>query len=192
MNFDQLKKKALSKLETAVRKGEADKPVLPYLELINKHPDYFTSSSCYGRIIIIHIDRRKDLSKFLGKWHREVSFEEVKKVLEKAEGNVWFRFDPLILHVSCRGIAEAKKLLELKTSIGFKRGGIFNIRDERVQIELEGTDMMAVPVKKENRVLVDDSYLDLLVNEANQKFVNNERKWKKFGSAWKDHFFTRT
>ncbi len=192
MRFDQLKKRALSKLEKAVAAGEADEPVLPYLELINRHPDYFTSSSCYGRTIFIHIDRRKDLSRFLGKWHRKISFEEAWETLQNVEGNVWFRFDPLILHISCRNIDAAKKVLEIKTSTGFKRGGIFSIKPERVQIELEGTDMLAAPVKSGKEILVSEDYFKTLVEKANQKFESNERKWKKFGSAWEDYFSIHT
>ena len=176
--FDDLKAEALRKLGIANQNKEVDEQVIPILEIINSKDDFFTSSSCYGRIYFMDVSKSKKDSRFLAKWHRKVSFEEVKKELDKAEGNVWFRFEPLILHISCRDIESAKKIIEIKTRL-IRRGGIFQISDNRTQIELIGANRVDLPVKENNQILVTDEYLEKIVETANSKFEDNEKLWGK-------------
>jgi len=171
---------AMQKLQQAIKEGKADEPALPLLDEINSKDDYFTSSSCYGRVLVIDAKRRKNESRFLGRWHRKITFEEAKEVIDANEGNIWFRFEPFILHISCRDIPATQRMLAIKTKLGFKRGGVFQIKTGRVQIELEGTDLMAVPVKDKKQRLVTDDYLRFLVKTANDKFDSNEKKWQRF------------
>ena len=51
MGFDNEKKNTLSKLDKST-KGSIDEPILPVLDLINDMEDYYTTSSCSGRIMI--------------------------------------------------------------------------------------------------------------------------------------------
>ncbi|MBW3019386.1 hypothetical protein KY329_04350, partial [Candidatus Woesearchaeota archaeon] len=52
MDFDNDKKNALTKLDKST-KGSIDEPVIPILNLINSMNDYYTTSSCSGRIMIM-------------------------------------------------------------------------------------------------------------------------------------------
>ncbi len=188
VGFDAAKQKALGKLAKASEKGEVDAPVMPYLKEINAHPDYFTSSSCYGRTLLIEIHGpRKIDSKFIARWHRPVKPPEARKALAAANGVIWLKFEPMILHVSCRDINAAQRILDVKKECGMKRGGIFHIAPGRVQIELEGTQRLATPVKEGAEQLVDDEYLKKLVGLCNERFENNELAWKKFGKSFSIH-----
>lgn len=188
VSFDAAKQTAMGKLAKAAEKGEVDEPVRPYLKKINAHPDYFTSSSCYGRTLLIEIHGpRKIDSKFIARWHRPVRPGEVIKALAAADGVIWLKFEPMILHVSCRDINAAQRILDVKKECGMKRGGIFNIAPGRVQIELEGTQRLATLVKEGAKQLVDDAYLKKLVSLCNERFENNEQTWKKFGKSFSLH-----
>jgi len=186
-SFDYIKKELLALLENARREGVVDEPANKYLDLVNAHPDYVTSSSCYGRIILIDLpDNTKKNSEFLWKRHSTVDAEDAWAALEKSGGRfVWLKADPLILHVSCRSIGAANELLKIKGRAGMKRGGIFSIAPERVQIELEGTYRMEVPVKKGGETLVDKEYFSLLIGQANQKFEKNAAMWERFASEFR-------
>lgn len=185
MAFQELKHKLLEKLE----EEGCDKEVEQYLDLVNSVPELVTSSSCYGRIVLIDLpDNTKKNARFLWKKHRPVSFEEAWEALKAVEGKfVWFKADSLILHISCKDVETADKFLKAKSRAGMKRGGIFSIAPERVQIELEGTYKMSVPVKKEE-VLVDESYFRLLVEEANKKMEKNKRMWERFAEEFSEEF----
>ncbi len=176
-----VKSNLLAGLENARKEGVVDEEVNRYLDAINAHPDYVTSSSCYGRVVLIDLpDHSKKSSEFVGRWHREVGEEEVWEALEETEGeHVWLKVDPLILHMSCSGIGAANKVLEAKGRAGMKRGGIFHIADNRVQIELEGTHRMELPVKN-GGILVSKGYFSLLIREANLKFRKNAETWERF------------
>lgn len=185
-SFDKIKKELLGLLENAREKGVVDDEVNEYLDLINGHPDYVTSSSCYGRIILIDLPNysKKD-SEFLYKWHGKIGVEEAWKALQEAKGQfIRLKMDPLILHVSCRDIDAADRLLKVKNAAGMKRGGIFSIAPNRVQIEFEGTYRMEVPVKKE-KVLVDKDYFALLIEQANDKFDKNAEMWERFANEFR-------
>ena len=181
-SFDDIKKELLSLLENARNEGVVDEGANQYLDLINSHPDYVTSSSCYGRIILIDLPSyKKRDSEFLWKQHNTVSVDDAWNALQSAEGKfVWLKADPLILHVSCRSVDAANALLKTKSAAGMKRGGIFSIADNRVQIEFEGTYRMSLPVKKDGGLLVDKDYFSLLIEQANEKFEKNEDMWKRF------------
>ena len=54
-DFNEGKKSAIKKLEKAHDAGEVDKGILPILNIINKSENYYTSSSCFGRIVVLEI-----------------------------------------------------------------------------------------------------------------------------------------
>jgi tRNA wybutosine-synthesizing protein 3 len=177
--FLKQKANAMQKLSRATKAGEVDEPVVGLLGTINALPDCFTSSSCWGRIMLIDFAGQKGVSKFIARWHRTVSPEEVMKALETARGEqVWLRAEPFILHISCRDMKAAEKIIKIKNKAGIKRGGIFYIGN-RVQIELEGTQRAEALVKEGERLLVDETYIRKLVGICNDRIRKNERDWMK-------------
>lgn len=186
MEWGSLKQRLLEKLE---REG-CDQEVRQYLDLVNSIPSLVTSSSCFGRMLLIDLpDYTKKHSKFLFKSHQPCEPEKVWYELNKCKGKfVWFKVDPLILHISCKDIETASRFLKVKTRAGIKRGGIFSIANERIQIELEGTYKMELPVKREGKILVSEDYFKLVVDEANRKLKKNAEMWERFAKEFKKEF----
>jgi len=178
--FETFKAKTMKKLENAKELQLVDKDAIPFLDEINAKENYFTSSSCYGRIYIMNIpNRSKKDAQFLGKWHRKVSFDEVKKVIDEYEGKMWFRMESMILHISCRDVESADKLLKVKSNAGIRRGGIFHIQPGRVQIEMTGTQKVDFPIKEGNKYLITDDYLKKVIEISNKKFDLNVEQWER-------------
>ena len=50
--FESEKRRVLEEKEDASRKGSIDAPISELVEYINKQEDYYTTSSCSGRIIL--------------------------------------------------------------------------------------------------------------------------------------------
>jgi len=181
MNFDKEKKGCLSKIDKS-KKGSIDKKIKKLVELINSLKDYYTTSSCSGRILLIK--RPKSGKKcdvgFLFESHNNVSFEEIKTCLKNIpEQDLWFRQESMILHVSCRTIKNAQKILDLSSLAGFKHSGIITTR-KKIIVEIIGSEQFDTIIAKHGTLFVGDEYLRLLVNEANKKLEINSRKIKKF------------
>ncbi|MFW6231086.1 MAG: tRNA-wybutosine modification methyltransferase TYW3, partial [Nanoarchaeota archaeon] len=106
MDFDRKKESILSKMREADRskKGGIDDDIRDVLDMLNKHPDYATTSSCSGRIVLLDLrERRKDVNEWLLSKHAPVTEIEWNTAMEKEKkGIVWLKQEPSILHVSCR------------------------------------------------------------------------------------------
>lgn len=184
--FERHKEKAIKKLRKAIKDKEVDSSALNLLSIMNSHLDYFTSSSCYGRIVLIDFSGKKRKSKFIERWHAPVEFMDIKNALDRVSGNqIWIRSEPLILHISCKNLEAANKILEIKNKCGIKRGGIFHINKDRIQIELQGTHTMESLLKKKDKMLVDEDYLKEIVKIANERFKENSINWEKLEKEFK-------
>ena len=187
MNFEKEKKDCLGKIDKS-KKGSIDKKIKNLVELINSLKNYYTTSSCSGRILLIirpKSGKKCDVD-FLFESHNKVSFKEVKVCLESIpEQDLWFRQESMILHISCRTIENAQKILDLSTLAGFKHSGIITTR-KKIVVETIGSEQFDTIITKHGRVFVSDEHLRLLVNEANKKLEINSRKIKRFYELVKD------
>ncbi|MEK6948590.1 MAG: hypothetical protein AABX34_00075, partial [Nanoarchaeota archaeon] len=55
--------------------------------------------------------------------HKKVQYNDLKKIIKKRKlpkNDVWFRVEPVILHVACNNIENAGKLLNIARDIGFR------------------------------------------------------------------------
>jgi len=166
--FEAEKRRALERLH----KEGADDDIVGLIELLNGFDDYFTTSSCSGRVILISIPEigAKEEAEFIAKWHRKVSKEEVLKAMgtwKDADGELWLMSQSPILHVSCASIEKAKQLLNLAIASGFKYSGIKSITMKRVMVEIMSTERMDVPVGKGGVIFCSEPYLDFIVSKAN-------------------------
>lgn len=78
-SFPDLKQDLLDGLQYARSQHVVDVECDAYIDMINAVPHYMTSSSCYGRICLLYCpdDEKKLKTIFIGKWHREVTVDEV-------------------------------------------------------------------------------------------------------------------
>ena len=181
MKFDKEKKDCLNKIDKS-KKGLVDKEIKQLVDHINSLPDYYTTSSCSGRILLIKRPKsgKKCDVEFLFSKHGKVDFNEIKNKLKNTpEEDLWFRQESMILHVACRTIENAQKILDLSTLAGFKHSGIITTR-KKIVVEIIGSDQFDTIIAKHGKVFVSDEHLRLLVSEANKKLEINSRKIKKF------------
>lgn len=180
-NFQQEKKKQLSKIDKS-DKGSWDSKIIKLIEKINKKKQYYTTSSCSGRIILIKDAEKKQKNLFLFRSHELISFNKLIKELEKIKRKfnelVWFKLDSCILHVSCASLNDAQKLVDKAKFAGWKRSGIMATRN-RIMCELLSTESLGFPILDNGKILVDEDYLKLIVNLANLKLENIWEKIRK-------------
>ena len=153
-DFLENKKIALKKLEKAKNEKQVDEGIIRILDIINKTDNYYTSSSCFGRIVLLEIPRIGDKknAKFLGKWHRKIKTEELLEALNKAEkGQLWFLAQSSIIHLSAKTIEAADKILKIAYSCGFKHSG-FKTIENNIVVEICSTERLDAPVGMDKKI----------------------------------------
>lgn len=161
------------------RKGSIDKPVENIVKKINKNDSYYTTSSCSGRIIIL-TDEKKHKTKWQFVSHNKITLNELKKSLKSLpEKLLWFRFEPMILHIACKTIEDAQNIIDKAKSAGFKHSGIM-ASGKRIMAEIRGTDFISAIISRNKKSIVNENYLKILIAEANKKLKRNLIKIKKF------------
>jgi len=180
MDFDNQKKQVLTREDNS-KKGSIDKKVVKLCEKINSFKNYYTTSSCSGRIIIYS---KKSDKKFDTDWvfvsHDMVKYSDVKKALEiLPKYPTWLREEPMILHVCGRTINDAQNMLNLARLGGFKRSGLM-ATEKRAVIEITSTEIMDTIIADKGKMLVSENYMKRLILEANKKLKRNFAKIEKF------------
>lgn len=198
MNFDNEKKQCMQKLVKFdnSKKGHIDKDILPLVKKINSHPDYYTTSSCAGRIMVIKPSEVKHKAEWVFSSHDYPSYEDIIKNLDnlpkaretqsvsvpqKSEisgETLWLRMEPPILHIACRTMDSADELLKKANAAGFRRPSILGFK-KRIIVEIMIPSKMDVPISKYNKLLIDETYLRFLIQEASLKLKKSRKKLKK-------------
>jgi len=183
VDFQQAKQNQLSRKDKS-NKGCLDKHIKKLCDKINSNKNYYTTSSCSGRIILIKSADKKGKKLFLFRTHDKISFNELKKQLKHIEKSrikemVYFKQEPCILHVASRSLADGLKLLMKAREAGWKRSGMI-ASGKRIILELMSTEHIEMPIVNKGKILVSDSFLKLLVNEANNKLARTWQKIKTF------------
>jgi tRNA wybutosine-synthesizing protein 3 len=138
--------------------------------------EYYTTSSCSGRVVLLKGSGEKMKNAFLFRTHKKITFKELKKVLEeiKYEGLVEFQQTSCILHVACESLDGAQKIVNKAKESGWKRSGIMG--GKRNMVELHSTETISFPIMNKGEILVNDDFLKIIIKEANNKL---ERTWEK-------------
>jgi len=181
-HFDLRKKNQLDKEDKSLKQGW-DKKIKKLCEKINLLEDFYTTSSCSGRVLLIIDEKEKRDDLFLFCSHEFIDFEGLKNALENIKNNrlIYFKTDPCILHVACRSLEDAQKIHDLAKNSGWKRCGIIS-SNKRFVVELNGTSRIEMPIVIDSNVLVDDKFIKILVDESNRKLKISWDLIKRFES----------
>ena len=193
MPFDSFLRRKISILSKKDKSsiGKWDEKIISLCNKINKSDNYYTTSSCSGRIVLMIEQEKKSYNLFLEISHGLISFNWLKNNLNKIIKNkklnkllIKFKCEPPILHVVCRNLESASLFLEKAKSSGMKHSGIHYI-GKSIILEINGDDRLEFPIFSKNKILVDDNFLKLIVKESNKKLKNS---WKMIEKL--ENFFT--
>jgi tRNA wybutosine-synthesizing protein 3 len=178
MRWKEKKGNILKRLNEKVREGLVDERIIPTLDRINKFSYLYTVSSCSGRVIVIDLPKIGDKrnARFTGRWHKKIEKKEVLNAIERCEREGWLILNPPIIHAVSKDIEHAKELLRIAIESGFKRSGIKSIIENKITVEINSTEVIETIVAKDGINIIDDDYLDVLIECANIKFERSQRK----------------
>jgi len=179
--FHQRKESILSKVDKS-SKGNWDKKIIELCRKINSLENYYTTSSCAGRIVLM-IDRdKKEKNLFIEVYHDLISFKKIKKDLDDIIRNkkyknmpIKFKQEPCILHVVCRTLKDSFELYNKAKLSGWKKSGLVSF-DKNFVLELNSTEKLEFPIIEGNKILVEDIFLKVIVKDGNKKL---RKSWEK-------------
>ncbi len=177
MPFPNDKKTFLEKPDQS-KKGSPDEKIIPLVELINRKEEYYTTSSCSGRVYLWKGGGRKNEMERLKVSHDLID----EKFFEIEEGQgfkideklVWLRLEPMILHVACQDMESANLLLEKARKL-CKKSSLLSLQN-KIIIEIRSSQFIEMPLWKDGECLFPDKGLL-------KELVNGKLKevWEKVG-----------
>ncbi len=161
IDFYKNKKQILEKLKNAKKENLVDKGIIPLIDIINSNNNYYTSSSCYGRIVVLELPDLGDKKNavFLGKWHKEIKPEDVFLALDKSsnKGQLWFLAQSPIIHVHSININSADQLVKIAVNCGFKHSS-FKTSKKNIIVEIVSTERIDAPIGLNGELYCDKNY----------------------------------
>ena len=111
---------------------------------------------------------KKNESEWLIKLHDTTN--DFGEFQEKPGENLYFKYEPPIIHICCKTINDAQRLLTCAKDSGFKKSSIINI-EPRIVIEILSSERVEAPFWD-----VSKDYLSCLITEANKKLLLGKEK----------------
>lgn len=188
--FELARRRALEALATG---SGIDEDIIEILDEINRREEYYTTSSCSGRIVLISLPEAgaKKEAKFVAKWHRPVSFEELQNSLKIWADNMhrgeelWLLAQSPIIHVAAKDLSSAKQILKVAVAAGFKYSSIKSVSADRTVVEILSTERMDVPLGIDGEIFCDERFLRFVLERANFVLQRGKRKLEKLLSTLK-------
>ncbi|XP_030608797.1 tRNA wybutosine-synthesizing protein 3 homolog isoform X1 [Archocentrus centrarchus] len=183
-SFIQWKKQCLNKLDLS-KKGSVDEGIEHVVSLLNSCEEYFTTSSCSGRIILIDgAPESSDVQKQNCVWlfvsHQKCTSDDLMSALAGCCGDAVLKFEPFVLHLQCRRLEDAQLMHFVSINSGFRNSGVTVGKTGKIIMAVRSTHGLEVPLSHDGKLLVQQEYIAFLTQVANQKMEENRRRIHRF------------
>lgn len=183
-SFSQWKKQCLNKLDLS-KKGSVDEDIVHVVSLLNSCEEYFTTSSCSGRVILTDgapessaVQKQNCVWLFVS--HHKCKCDDLMSALARSSGDAVLKFEPFVLHVQCRRLEDAQLMHSVAVNSGFRNSGLTASKTGKIITAVRSTHGLEVPLSQQGRLLVDHNYISFLTQIANQKMEENLRRIHRF------------
>ncbi|MFT4310748.1 MAG: tRNA wybutosine-synthesizing 3 family protein [Candidatus Woesearchaeota archaeon] len=184
--FDEQKQRYMQALlhPDKSRAGSCDIQIKPLLDILNAHPDVYTTSSCAGRIMVLQKtpQSKKHETTWLLVSHEPIIPEQVY-TLPLHKDDIWFKMEAPIIHLCVRDLHIAQYILSIAHQCGIKHSGILHIQP-RIIIELLGRHAIETPLCINGKQEVHNNYIIQLVEQANKKLKDARAPFTRFGTLF--------
>uniref|UniRef100_A0A1A8MFP6 tRNA wybutosine-synthesizing protein 3 homolog n=2 Tax=Nothobranchius TaxID=28779 RepID=A0A1A8MFP6_9TELE len=183
-SFRQWKTQCLNKLDQS-KKGSVDRDIEHVVSLLNSCEEFFTTSSCSGRTILIDgapdsSDIQKQNCAWLFVSHHKCTLDDLMSGLRRANGDAVLKFEPAVLHVQCRRLEDAQLVHSVAVNSGFRNSGLTVGKMGKIISAVRSTHGLEVPLTHNGKLLVDHQYVHFLTHTANQKMEENLKRIDRF------------
>lgn len=183
MNFEKNKNIILNNLKKGIdksKKGSIDEKIKDLINIINSKPNYYTTSSCSGRIMLYSKTKKKNNTKWLFVSHKTIKLNQIMNTIKQipnqfSNEEIWFKQESFILHIIAKDLESAKKILNLCKINGIKRTGI-NSLGKRINLEIIYNLGFDTIIAKNGEILINQKYINTLTKKANEYLKKNIKK----------------
>ncbi|XP_028988597.1 tRNA wybutosine-synthesizing protein 3 homolog [Betta splendens] len=194
--FYQWKKQSLQKLDLS-KKGSVDQDIEHLVSLLNSREEYFTTSSCSGRVIMIdaaaeNSEVQKQNCVWLFVSHQKCTSEDLMSAVANSSGDALLKFEPFILHVQCKRLEDAQLIHSVAINSGFRNSGLTVSKAGKIITAVRSTHGLEVPLSHGGKLLVGQEYISFLTQIANQKMEENLRRIQRFYQNLQSSLITET
>ncbi|XP_074545064.1 tRNA wybutosine-synthesizing protein 3 homolog [Halichoeres trimaculatus] len=182
--FSLWKTQCLGKLDHS-KKSSVDEDIQHVVSLLNGCEQFFTTSSCSGRVILVDgVPQSSGVQKQDCVWlfvsHQKCKSEELVSGLSRSSADAVLKFEPFVLHVQCRELKDAQLLHAVAVNSGFRNSGLTVGRTGKILMAVRSTHGLEVPLSRNGLLLVDHEYIKFLAQIANEKMEENLRRIERF------------
>nr|XP_027199334.1 tRNA wybutosine-synthesizing protein 3 homolog [Dermatophagoides pteronyssinus] len=186
--FDAERQQALSRLDLS-KKGSIDESIESLVIQLNKSANFYTTSSCSGRIIVVtksndNVESINEKKKKGLQWqfvtHSLINDVEefVQKIVDHSQNislneSSTLKFESFILHVRCRTLDAARQLLHCSIDSGQRNSGLMIANSGNLTVAVRNTLNLEVPLIIDGKLMITLDYLHKLVDIVNAKMVSN-------------------
>jgi tRNA wybutosine-synthesizing protein 3 len=162
-------------------KGSIDHPIVDLVSIINASESFFTTSSCSGRIMLVHEKGegpRKNNASFVFVSHDYVDdsalIELSASMAPISSGHIFLKLEPVIVHIECVDMRNAVWLLHhMKQEGAFKHTSIVSAANDKFIVSIRGVAKLEVPVMYGGNRIGSDEILQEYIYIANQRMREN-------------------
>lgn len=186
--FEMVKARHTRLWEKAKAGKKADEKMKGLVDFLFSKKDYFATSTCSGRILLIQLDEKeaKKPKAFLAKWHELPSFEQVwKAVLKPSRENLWFKQEPFVIVIGTTGLENAKKTISICRNNGVKKCGIMACEQGKFLVEIMGSHYMSFRAKEKNTIIIEKQAFKKEFEIASAKLQANWKMLEKLEKSLK-------
>ena len=175
-NFVNDKKTFLAKLDKS-KKGDLDERIISLINLINQKPNYYTTSSCSGRVYLWTGSGKKNETNWLRVSHDLIDEQFLQSA--NTPNLIWLRFEPFIMHICCKDLDTANEFLEQARKI-HKKSCLLSISN-KIILEIRGSEFIEMPLYENNQLLLnkDLTWLKALINKKMQQMWQTTNKFQE-------------
>ncbi len=187
------KKYFTDRLHNEMKLGLVDQDIVDFLLYINRLEDFYTTSSCSGRIAIGVGETlsNKKAFRIVYKWHTPIStheLEEATSELEPQGVTAWLLVRQPIIHIAVKSMDLALKVLHLAREAEFESSNILTIDDYRIVVEVVSQERFDTLLMRGGKLLYSRQKLSYLVNLANTVLVRGKTKLSRFEQMFREVF----
>lgn len=176
--------KELNKGKDKSKKGSIDKDIIPLITTINSLPNYYTTSSCSGRIIAYSKAKKKNEVKWIFVTHEKTNTTKfLKQLINLPKEDLFLKQESFILHIVAKDLNSAEELLKKARNIGLKKSGIQTIKN-KINIEIFYQLGFETIIAKKSKLIINKDYIEELINLGNKNLEKNKEKIKAFKASF--------
>jgi tRNA wybutosine-synthesizing protein 3 len=183
VGFEIKKIQILESYRHALVAGLVDEDVRELNDCINSHKDWVTTSSCFGRIIVI--SKSSTRSKYKTQFHLKTHSPRVLPTWRldniKFKGELWLLMEAPNLHVRCKDANSAKRLIKMALQAKLGKSKYQSI-DPSLIVEILGTASLQIPLGEDDTITCDTSTFNLAKRKASELLQQEQDRLSQFHS----------